>query len=89
MIAFHLLHPLEQQLTEDHITRYVDIEDQSAETVDPLLIRDAYARQYRAHADEVRLQCTKRGISYSQLNVGNDFEKALGDYLQKRMARLL
>jgi uncharacterized protein (DUF58 family) len=89
VIAFHLLHPLEQELKENHITRYVDIEDESAETVDPLLIREAYARQYRAHAEEVRMQCTKRGMSYSQLVVGQDFEKALGDYLQKRTARLL
>jgi uncharacterized protein (DUF58 family) len=89
VIAFHLLHPLEQELTQDHMTRYVDLEDASTETVDPLLLREAYARQYRAHADEVRQHCTKRGISYSQLIVGQDFEKALGDYLQKRMARLL
>lgn len=88
VIAFHLLHPLEQELRENHLTRYVDIEDHSTETVDPLVLRDAYQTQYRAHADEVREQCTKRGISYSQLTVGDDFEKALGDYLQKRMGRL-
>lgn len=87
-IAFHIIHPRERALAQSTMTRYVDIEDQSAETVDPLLIRDAYERQFKEHALAVRDECTRRGIAYCDLEVNEDPHRAIGAYLRRRMAML-
>ena len=89
VIAFHIVHPEEQALRQGGMTRYVDIEDRSAETVDPLLIRDAYARQFQEHVVAVREECTRRGIASCDLAVGDDYHRAVGAYLRRRMAMLL
>lgn len=87
-IAFHIMHPRERTLSQSTMTRYVDLEDRSAETVDPLLIRDAYARQFQEHALAVRDECTRRGIAYCDLDVGDEPHRAIGTYLRRRMAML-
>ena len=88
-IAFHVIHPRERALAQSTMTRYVDLEDRSAETVDPLLIRDAYARQFHEHALAIRDECTHRGIAYCDLVVGDEVHKAIGAYLRRRMAMLM
>lgn len=88
VIAFHIIHPQEKTLGQSSTTRYVDIEDHSAETVDPLLIRDAYAEQFREHVTAVREECTRRGIAACDLEVGDDYHKAIGTYLRRRMSML-
>ena len=87
-IAFHLIHPEEADLSRDTMTRYVDLEDGSSETVDPLLIREAYQEQFRRHGVALRQECSRRGIEYCPLTVGPDYETAIGDYLRHRLARL-
>ena len=89
VIAFHIVHPQERALGQSSMTRYVDIEDRSTETVDPLLIRDAYAQQFRDHIIAIRQECTRRGIASCDLTVGDDYHKAIGTYLRRRMAMLL
>ena len=89
VIAFHIIHPQEQTLGQSNMTRYVDIEDRTAETVDPLLIRDAYARQFGEHVVAVRGECTRRGIASCDLVVSDDYHKAIGAYLRRRMAMLM
>jgi uncharacterized protein (DUF58 family) len=85
-IAVHIIHPRERALGQTGMTRYVDLEDGSTETVDPLLIRDAYARQFHEHATAVRDECTRRGAAYCDLVAGDDEHKVIGAYLRRRMA---
>ncbi len=89
VIAFHVTNPFEQELTQTNMTRFVDVEDRSALTVDPMLLRAAYRKQFTRHGESICHECAKRGISYARLSAGDDYEKALGEYLRKRMAMLL
>lgn len=89
VIGFHLIHPEERELPQMNMTRFVDIEDGTVETVDPLTIRQAYQRQFEGHRKELRDEFTRRGVAYHSLIVGEDYEKAVGDYLRKREAMLL
>ena len=89
VIAFHLVDPFEEELRTNHLTRYVDVEDGSALVADPLLLRRAYAEQFHRHLEELRRELSARGVAHSLIRAGADYEKALGDYLQKRAAFLL
>jgi uncharacterized protein (DUF58 family) len=89
VIAFHVVDPFEEELRANHLTRYVDVEDGSALTVDPLLLRRAYADEFRRHLEELRRELSARGVAHALIRAGADYEKALGDYLQKRAAFLL
>lgn len=89
VIAFHVMDPFEMELRPASMTRFIDVEDGTAVTVDPLAVRTAYAEQFATHAEEVRQECTRRGIAYVSLKVADDYEVVIGDYLQHRMRVLM
>ncbi len=88
-IALQIVHPEERSLASSTMTRFVDIEDGSSETVDPLLVGEAYARRFAAHCDAVRDVCARRAIAYAQITAGEDEYKAIGAFLRRRSAILL
>jgi uncharacterized protein (DUF58 family) len=88
-IAIHIVHPEEEALSQTNMTRFIDVEDNSALTVDPLILEQAYAAGFSAHCDAVRDACTRKGIAYTKLRVGDDTETVLGTYLRHRAAVLM
>jgi hypothetical protein len=89
VLAFHIQHPREMDLDQTSMTRYVDVEDGSAETVDPLLVRSAYKEQVARHSVDLRQHFSHRGVAYCPLVVGPEFDIGLGDFLRHRMNALL
>jgi len=89
VIVLHVVHPEERSMASSTVTRFVDMEDGSSETVDPLLVGEAYARRFAAHCDAVRDICARRAIGYARLVAGEDEYKAIGAFLRRRSALLL
>ena len=89
VVAFQIFDELEQELDYIDFTRFRDLETAEVTAIDPLLIRDEYRRQFDLHQREMKTECLKHGVDHVLLPVSDDFDKVMGDYLQRRMALML
>lgn len=89
VIAFQIYDEAEQDIEYIDFTRFRDLENGQILSVDPLLIREEYCRQFRMHQEGMKAGCLKHGVDHVLLPVSSQFDKPLGDYLQRRMAMML
>lgn len=88
VIVFQVVHPAERDLPYNQVSRFTCLETGSVSNVDPLEIRNAYREQFALHTRELRAELLRRGMDHWELTVDENYEKALGDYLTKRMELL-
>jgi hypothetical protein len=67
-------------------TRFRDMEDGSIIAIDPLLIREAYRRQFDLHIQRLKESCLAHAVDHAVLPVADGFDVALGEYLRHRAA---
>jgi len=89
VIAFQVYDERETELEYIDFTRFRDLETEEVTAIDPLLIRDEYRRQFLLHQHDMKTECLKHGVDHVLLPVSDDFDRVMGDYLQRRMAMML
>ena len=89
VLAIRLLHPEEMTLLPSTMTRFVDLEDGSASTVDPLLLREDYQAEFARHQSELRKALAARGITLMELQVLEGWEAVLAAHLRQRAVNWL
>ncbi len=89
VLAFQVVDPSERELQYVDFTRFRDLENGELIGADPLAIGDEYKRLFLLHEENLKKACLARGIDLVPLEVSDDFESALGNYLRHRMELML
>jgi len=89
VIAFQVFDPDEREMDFVDLTRFRDLEDGSILAADPLLIQAEYRRQFDQHQLMIKEGCLAHAVDHVVLPVADEFDKVIGDYLQRRAALML
>jgi uncharacterized protein (DUF58 family) len=84
VIIWHLMDPVERDLSVDGHIRFRDLEDGETLTTQAEGIRDAYRRAVDEWRQALEIECRKRAIDRIELTTQDPPDKALLDYLVKR-----
>ena len=86
VIALQVFDPREADLDFNSVTRFHDPESGGVLVVDPVLVRQEYARAFAAHADAIGEGCRRHGFDHALLAVDDDCTRPLAAYLRARRA---
>jgi uncharacterized protein (DUF58 family) len=84
VIVFHIMDPVERDLSVDGHIRCRDLESGETLTTQAEGIRDAYRRAVDDWRQKLELECRKRAIDRIELTTEDPPDRALLDYLVKR-----
>jgi uncharacterized protein (DUF58 family) len=84
VILFHLMDPVERDLSLEGNIRFRDMESGETLTTQSEGIRDAYKKAVDDWRESVELECRKRAIDRVELVTTDPLDRALLDYLVKR-----
>jgi uncharacterized protein (DUF58 family) len=84
VILFHLMDPVERDLSLDGNIRFRDLESGETLTTQAEGIRDAYKKAVDAWRQALELECRKRAIDRIELVTTDPPDRAILDYLVKR-----
>jgi uncharacterized protein (DUF58 family) len=86
VIVFHLLDTQTERLLDlgDGPVRFEDLETGETLTLNPAHIRQSYADQARAFADDFRRGCREQRVDFVDVDIAAPFAPALAAYLVKR-----
>jgi len=87
VVAFQVLDPAEITFDFAEPVVFEDLETGRTMMLDPLVVREDYARRLEFHCAEVRRMCERLGHSFSRMDTGRPLELALFDFLRARLQR--
>lgn len=85
VIAMQIEDITERELDFVNVTRFHDLEGPDIISIDPILIKEEYQKEYENHQIEMKKECQKHGFEYTSLQLDDEFEVPLLEYLRKRM----
>ncbi len=84
VIIFHIMDPVERDLSLDGNIRFHDLESGETLTTQAEGVRDAYRQAVNDWRDQIEVECRKRAIDRVELVTTDPPDQALVDYLVKR-----
>ena len=84
VILFHLMDPVERDLSLEGNIRFTDMESGESLTTEAEGVRDAYRKAVDDWRNSVEVECRKRAIDRVELVTTDPLDRALLDYLVKR-----
>ncbi|MBN2011585.1 DUF58 domain-containing protein [candidate division KSB1 bacterium] len=84
VVVFHILDPFEINFSFDREAIFHDMETNDEIPTQPWHIRAEYRERVQAFIDNYKRQCRSQQIDYVLLNTGEEFDRALIQYLIKR-----
>lgn len=85
VIVFQILDPLELSFLSGNPVTLKDLETHEEMFSQPFVIQKAYQEAVKEFTETYRAECAKSDIDYVMLSTENTFDKALINYLSKRM----
>lgn len=85
VIVFQILDPLELSFLSGNPVTLKDLETHEEMFSQPFVIQKAYQKAVKEFTETYRAECAKSDIDYIMLSTENTFDKALINYLSKRM----
>lgn len=85
VIVFQILDPVELSFLSGNPVTLKDVETQEEMFSQPFVMQKAYQEAVKEFTDIYRTECAKSDIDYIMLSTENTFDKALINYLSKRM----
>ena len=85
VIVFQILDPLELSFLSGNAVTLKDMETQEEMFSQPFVIQKAYQETIKEFVSTYKSECAKSDIDYIMLSTENTFDKALMNYLSKRM----
>ncbi len=87
VILYQVLDRKEEDFPFTDLTRFVSMEGESFELVDPLRLRKEYLHQFREHQAKIRRTCHQLGIDFQQIYTADPFERTVAAYMAGRLRR--
>ena len=84
VIVFHVLDPMERDLSFRQAGTFVDLESGEKLATQPWHIRSEYNRLVQAFSETLKKGCRERRIDYVPMDTAESFDRALMQYLLKR-----
>ena len=85
VIVFQILDPVELSFLSGNPVTLKDLETQEEMYSQPFVIQKAYREAVKEFTETYKNECAKSDIDYIMLSTENSFDKALINYLSKRM----
>jgi len=85
VICFQVFHPDERDFPYSQVSRFSCLESGATENVDPLEICRQYRENFSRHVHALKAAMRRHGMDHCELPANEDCEKALGEYLRRRM----
>lgn len=85
VIVFQVLDPIELSFLSGNPVTLKDVETQEEMYSQPFVIQKAYREAVKEFTETYKNECAKSDIDYIMLSTDNSFDKALINYLSKRM----
>jgi uncharacterized protein (DUF58 family) len=85
VIVFHLLDPVERNFAFGNDAVFKDLETGEELTTQPYQIQKAYTEAMADFIQKIRTECRKSNIEYNLIDTATPFDKALFNYIQKRI----
>ena len=85
VIVLQITHPAERDFPFTQVSRFTCLETEVVDSVDPLEIRNLYRREFARHTHDLKAALLQRDMDHCELPVDGNYERALGDYLRRRM----
>jgi uncharacterized protein (DUF58 family) len=85
VIVFQILDPIELNFLSGNPVTLKDLETQEEMYSQPFVIQKAYREAVKEFTETYKNECAKSDIDYIMLSTENSFDKALINYLSKRM----
>lgn len=85
VIVFQITHPAEREFPFTQVSRFSCLETGRVDNIDPLEIQKAYREKFEEHTLTLKASLIRHGMDHCELLVNDPHEKALGDYLRRRM----
>ncbi len=87
VIVYQVLDRRETEFPFRRLTRFDSVEGPARLLVDPLRLKREYLRQFDLHQKRLRETCHHLHIDFVQLFTDQPFERALAEYLARRLKR--
>lgn len=84
VIVFHILDPVEKNLSISADAVFVDLESKEELATQPYQIQRAYQESVKNFIAKIKSECSSYGIDYCVLDTSTPFDKALLAYFAKR-----
>jgi len=85
VIVFQILDPVELSFLSGNPVTLKDVETQEEMFSQPFVMQKAYQEAVKEFTETYRMECAKSDIDYIMLSTESTFDKALINYLSKRM----
>jgi len=84
VILFHILDPVELELSIDRMAEFIDMETGEKLEIDPSSARLAYKQELQKFVDAVRERCQVMNVDYRLVTTEQSFEDFVHQYLDER-----